>query len=132
MLARTEYLAAENQILKAQLKGRRKLLDAERGVPGRLVIAWAAMFSPALAPTSFTAEVVTLRGLVTYYVLFFIHLENHRVEIAGIAVHPDEVWMKQMAPNATMDDYGVLLVVAFSCMTGARSSPVRSAQSLPQ
>jgi hypothetical protein len=24
----------------------------------------------------FTAEVLTLRGLVTYYVLFFIHLES--------------------------------------------------------
>ena len=26
----------------------------------------------------FTAEVLTLRGLVTYYVLFFIHLESRR------------------------------------------------------
>ena len=31
----------------------------------------------------FTAEVLTLRGLVTYYVLFFIHLESRRVDIAG-------------------------------------------------
>jgi hypothetical protein len=30
LLARTEYLAAENRILKAQLKGRLKLSDAER------------------------------------------------------------------------------------------------------
>jgi hypothetical protein len=41
----------------------------------------------------FTAEVLTLRGLVTYYVLFFIHLESRRVGIAGITVHPDERWM---------------------------------------
>lgn len=33
-----------------------------------------------------TAEVLTLRGLVTYYVLFFIHLESRRVDIAGITV----------------------------------------------
>jgi hypothetical protein len=32
----------------------------------------------------FTVEVLTVRGLVTYYVLFFIHLESRRVEIAGI------------------------------------------------
>jgi hypothetical protein len=32
---------------------------------------------------------------VTYYVLFFIHLESRRVAIAGITVHPDEAWMKQ-------------------------------------
>src|SRR6516165_10035506 len=35
LLARTEYLAAENRILKAQLKGRLKLSDAEHhpGLP---------------------------------------------------------------------------------------------------
>ena len=38
----------------------------------------------------FTAQVLTLRGLVTYYVLFFIHLASRKVDIAGIAVHPDE------------------------------------------
>ena len=31
----------------------------------------------------FTVEVLTWRGLVTYYVLFFIHLESRRVSIAG-------------------------------------------------
>jgi hypothetical protein len=41
--------------------------------------------------------VLTLRGLVTYYVLFFIHLESRRVNIAGITLQPDEPWMKQIA-----------------------------------
>ena len=54
----------------------------------------------------FTAEVLALRGLVTYYVLFFIHLESRRVDIAGITVHPNEAWKKQIARNATMDDCG--------------------------
>ncbi len=31
----------------------------------------------------FTVEVVTLKGLITYYVLFFIHLENRRVCLAA-------------------------------------------------
>jgi putative transposase len=35
----------------------------------------------------FTAEVLTQRGPVTYYVLFFIHLESRRLDIAGIRVH---------------------------------------------
>jgi hypothetical protein len=48
------------------------------------------------------------RGLVTYYVLFFIHLESRRVAIVGITVHPNEPWMKQIARNATMDGCGVL------------------------
>jgi putative transposase len=216
LLARNEYLAAENRILKAQLTGRLKLSDAERGVlgeighrlgrkaladvatiarpdtilgwyrklvarkfdgskarrgPGRpriereveqLIIrmanenlgwgydriagalanlghaisdqtvgnvlrrhglapapqrkrttTWAAFIRTHLALLAgtdfFTAEVLTLRGLMTYYVLFFIHLESHRMAVAGITVHPNEAWMKQMARNATMDEYGALL-----------------------
>ena len=34
LLGRNEYLAAENRILKAQLKGRPDLSDAERGALG--------------------------------------------------------------------------------------------------
>jgi putative transposase len=56
----------------------------------------------------FTAEVLTLRGLVTYYVLFFIHLASRRVDIVGVTVHPNEPWMKQIARNVTMDGCGVL------------------------
>ena len=36
LLARNEYLAAENPILKAQLNGRLRLLDAERGLLGEI------------------------------------------------------------------------------------------------
>ena len=56
----------------------------------------------------FSVEVLTLRGLVTYYVLFFIHLESRRVEIAGITPHPNEAWMKQIARNVTMDEWAFL------------------------
>jgi putative transposase len=215
LLARNEYLATENRIIKAQLKGRLKLSDAERKAlgeighrlgrkvladvatiarpdtilgwyrklvarkfdgskvrrgPGRprikrgveeLIIrmasenrdwgydriagalanlgyeisdqtvgnvlrrhgvlpaperkrssTWAAFIRThraLLAGTDFfTAEVLTLRGLVTYYVLFFIHLESRRVDIAGLTVHPNEPWMKQIARNVTMEGCGVL------------------------
>jgi hypothetical protein len=74
--------------------------------------SWAAFIRTHLALLAgtdfFTAEVLTLRGLVTYYVLFFIHLESRRVAIAGITVHPDELWMKQIARNTTMEDCGAL------------------------
>ena len=56
----------------------------------------------------FSAEVLTLRGLITYYVLFFIHIDTRRVVIAGITQHPDERWMQQMARNATMQEWGFL------------------------
>lgn len=73
---------------------------------------WSAFIRSHLALSAgtdfFTAEVLTLRGLVTYYVLFFIHLESRRVDIAGLTVHPDELWMKQMARNVTMEGCGVL------------------------
>jgi putative transposase len=36
LLARNEYLAAENRILKAQAKGRLKLTDAERATLGEI------------------------------------------------------------------------------------------------
>jgi hypothetical protein len=215
LLARIEYLAAENRILKAQLKGRLKLSDAERATlaeighrlgrkalaevatvarpdtilawyrkllarkfdgskarrgPGRPRISreveqlivrmaqenhdwgydrivgalanlgyqvcdqtvgnvlqrhglppaperkhtttWSAFIRIHLALLAatdfFTAEVLTLRGLATYYVLFFIHLESRRVDIAGITVHPDERWMQQIARNVTMEGCGAL------------------------
>ena len=52
----------------------------------------------------FTVEVLSWRGLVTYYVLFFIHLESRRVSLAGITRHPDQAWMQQMARNATGEE----------------------------
>ena len=56
----------------------------------------------------FTVEVLTWRGLVTYYVLFFIHLDSRRVSIAGITDHPDASWMRQIARNATLEELGCL------------------------
>src|SRR5258705_762576 len=56
----------------------------------------------------FTVEVLTWRGLVTYYVLFFLHLETRRVSLAGITRHPTEEWMTQMARNAVDEESGYL------------------------
>jgi hypothetical protein len=56
----------------------------------------------------FTVEVLTWRGLLTYYVLFFIHLDSQRVSIAGITDHPEACWMRQMACNPTFEGMGHL------------------------
>src|SRR6266511_2056795 len=61
-----------------------------------------------VATDFFTAEVWTLGGLVTYYVLFFIHLCSRQVHIAGVTPHPNEQWMMQIARNVTMEEWGVL------------------------
>ena len=55
-----------------------------------------------------TAEVLTIKGLVTYYVLFFIHLGSRRVQIAGITPYPEEDWMTQVARNVTDAEDGFL------------------------
>ena len=56
----------------------------------------------------FTVEVLTWHGLVTYYVLFFLHLETRRVHIAGITRHPDQEWMEQIGRSATQETWGYL------------------------
>src|ERR1039457_6492497 len=62
-----------------------------------------------VATDFFTVEVLTLRGLLTYYVLFFIHLESRRICLGGVTRHPDQEWMEQMARNVTMEDAGFLI-----------------------
>jgi len=56
----------------------------------------------------FTVEVLTWRGLITYYVLFFIEIGSRRVSLGGITRHPDSCWMEQVARNATMEGTGYL------------------------
>jgi len=74
LLARIEYLAAENRILKAQLKGRLQLSDAERATLGeighrlgRKVLAEVADCGPArhhpgLVPQASGAQIRWLDG----------------------------------------------------------------------
>src|SRR3954467_5700232 len=61
----------------------------------------------------FTVEVLTWRGLATYYVLFFLHLETRRITLAGITRHPTEDWMLQMSRRAVHPIDGALLPVRF-------------------
>jgi transposase InsO family protein len=57
----------------------------------------------------FMVEVWTPRGLVTYYVLFIIHLSTRSVHIAGVTTAPNGVFMKQVARNLTDVSDGFLL-----------------------
>jgi len=86
------------------------------------------MHMAVLAGTDFfSVEVLTLRGLVTYYVLFFIHFESRRVEVAGITRHPNEQWMKQIARNVTMEDcrfLGNCRYLIADCQSGESCKPL--------
>ena len=57
----------------------------------------------------FSVEVWTPRGLVTYYVLFVIHLSTRSVHIAGVTPAPNGAFMKQVARNLTDVSDGFLL-----------------------
>ena len=84
----------------------------------------------------FTVEVLTWRGLATYYVLFFIQLESRRVSLAGLTRHPTAEWMIQMARNATDEGSGFLRGMRYllhhrdtkfgaACLDVLRSSGIR-------
>ena len=68
-------------------------------------MSWATFLKShweVLAATDFfTVEVMTLRGLVRYHVLFVIEQCTRCVEIAGIVPEPDGRWMAQVARNLT-------------------------------
>ena len=63
-------------------------------IQAHLDVTWATDF--------FTEEVWTHAGLVTVYVLFFIHLKTRHVRIAGCTPNPDTEWMRQRARNFCM------------------------------
>ena len=79
---------------------RRKTTTWKAFIRTHMDVLWATDF--------FTTEVWTLGGLVTYYILFFIHLESRQVHITGVTSHPHAPWMMQMARNLTMDEWGIL------------------------
>jgi hypothetical protein len=56
-----------------------------------------------VATDFFTTEVWTLGGLVTYDILFFMHLGSRQVHVAGVTPHPNAAWMAPVARNVTME-----------------------------
>jgi hypothetical protein len=68
----------------------------------------AAHWDGLAAADFFSVEVLTLRGLARYVVLFVMKLKTRTVEIAGITAEPDETWMTQITRNLTAADDGFL------------------------
>jgi transposase InsO family protein len=61
----------------------------------------AAHWGAIAAADFFSVEVLTVGGLVRYFVFFAIDLKTRAVTIAGISNQPDGSWMAQMARNLT-------------------------------
>jgi transposase InsO family protein len=78
----------------------------------RTTTTWQAFIRThmdVLAATDFfTAEVWTMARLITYSVLFCIHLASRKVHVAGMTPHLDERWMVQVTRNITMEEWGWL------------------------
>ena len=72
----------------------RKGMSWKKFIQSHMDVLWAGDF--------FTEEVWTMKGLVTFYVLFFIHLGSRRVHIAGCTPKPNYVWTSQQARNFSM------------------------------
>jgi putative transposase len=72
----------------------RKGMSWKTFIQSHMDSTWAADF--------FTEEVWPLGGLVTFYVLFFIHHRTRRIHIAGCTPNPDSAWVSQQARNFSM------------------------------
>ena len=84
------------------------------GIPpsGERPTSWRAFlrahWDALVAADFFTTEVWTVRGLVTYYVVFAIELHSRRVHIVGCTPHPNEPVMLQIARHLTDPTDGML------------------------
>jgi putative transposase len=99
---------------------RKKTTTWKEFIRSHMHVLWATDF--------FSTEVWTLGGLVTFYVLFFIKLDTREVHIAGITSNPHEQWMKQIARNLTMEEWGILKPGHYLIHDGDKNS----ARSLPR
>ena len=54
-----------------------------------------------IAADFFTTEVLSWRGLITYYTLFVIELRSRLVQVCGTTGSPGTEWMKQVARQLT-------------------------------
>lgn len=95
LLAWIENLAIENRICMAQLMVGLRRHGPPSAPERKRKTTWATFVRTHVALLAgwtdfFIAEVLTLRGIVTCYVLFVIHPESRRVDSAGITAHPNE------------------------------------------
>ena len=114
-LANLDHIVAPNTV-KNILKrhGIQPAPDREKRTSWRTFLK--AHWDDMAATDFFTVEVWTPGGLVTYYVLFIMHLSTRSVHIAGLTTAPNGAYMKQMARNLTDVNDGFLLKCRYLIM----------------
>ena len=99
--------------IKAILKDHGIEPAPERGTKTPWKTFLAAHWDGLAAADFFTVEVLTMGGLVRYFVFFVIRLKTRMVEIAGITCQPNDTWMKQTARKLTDAQDGFLRGVRY-------------------
>jgi transposase InsO family protein len=99
--------------IKAILKDHGIEPAPERGTKTPWKTFLAAHWDSLAAADFFTVEVLTMGGLVRYFVFFVMRLKTRTVEIAGITCQPNEAWMKQTARKLTDAQDGFLRGVRY-------------------
>src|SRR5262245_52145702 len=99
--------------IKAILKDHGIEPTPERGTKTPWRTFLAAHWDGLVAAAFFTGEVLTMGGLVRYFVFFVMRLKTRTVEIAGITRQPNEAGMKQTARNLTDAQDGFLRGVRY-------------------
>src|SRR5215510_13193133 len=99
--------------IKAILKDHGIEPAPERGAQTPWKTFLAAHWDSLAAADFFTVEVLTMGGLVRYFVFFVMRLKTRMVEIAGITCQPNETWMKQTARKLTDAQDGFLRGVRY-------------------
>jgi putative transposase len=107
-----DHEVARNTI-KAILKDHGIEPAPERGTKRPWKTFLAAHWDGLAAADFFTVEVLTMGGLVRYFVFFVMRLKTRTVEIAGITCQPNEAWMKQTARKLTDAQDGFLRSVRY-------------------
>ncbi len=87
----------------------------------------SAIWQFSLESTSSPWKSCTWRGLATYYVLFFLHLETRRVTLGGITRHPTEHGWSRLLAMLLMR-FRHLRIFVTLCTIAIRSSAHRSGQ----
>src|SRR5262245_14029665 len=99
--------------IKAILKDHGIEPAPERGAKTPWKTFLAAHWDSLAAADFFTVEVLTMGGLVRYFVFFVIRLKTRMVQITGITRQPNDPWMKQTARKLTDAQDGFLRGVRY-------------------